>query len=150
MLRAGLARLLSWSEPGAEIVGEVETAVEAAAAALDLRPDVALVDLGLPAEDPRPARPAASGPATGSPACCSAAPRLAVVGLCEAGDDDLVAEAMRAGARGCVDGADRPALARAVVAAGRGQAILSDVVLGQLHRGCAPRTSPSGSARCAS
>jgi DNA-binding NarL/FixJ family response regulator len=43
---------------------------------------------------------------------------------------------MRAGARGCVDTAvDGPELARAVVAAGRGQAILSGPVLRQLHRG---------------
>ena len=131
VLRAGLARLLTWTEPGAEIVGEVETAVEAAAAALELRPDVALVDLGLPA-DPGGQRPRDG--VTGL--LLAAAPRLAVVGLCEAGDDDLVAEAMRAGARGCVDlGATGPQLAQAVVAAGRGQAILSDVVLGQLHRG---------------
>ena len=131
VLRAGLARLLTWTEPGAEIVGEVETAVEAAAAALELRPDVALVDLGLPA-DPGGQRPRDG--VTGL--LLAAAPRLAVVGLCEAGDDDLVAEAMRAGARGCVDlGATGPQLAQAVVAAARGQAILSDVVLGQLHRG---------------
>ncbi len=43
---------------------------------------------------------------------------------------------MRAGARGCVDiRADGPELAAAVVAAGRGQAILSGPVLAQLHRG---------------
>jgi DNA-binding NarL/FixJ family response regulator len=43
---------------------------------------------------------------------------------------------MRAGAHGFVDaGADGPELARAVVAAGRGQAILSAPVLRQLHRG---------------
>ena len=63
-------------------------------------------------------------------------PRLAVVALCEADDDERVADAMRAGARGCVDtGVDGPELARAVVAAGRGQAILSGPVLRQLHRG---------------
>src|SRR5208282_5612768 len=63
-------------------------------------------------------------------------PDLAVVGLCEAGDDEQVAKAIRAGARGCVDAAsDGPELARAVVAAGRGQAILSGPVLGRLHRG---------------
>ncbi len=131
VLRAGLARLLTWSEPGAEIVGEVETADEAIAAGRDLRPDVALVDLGLPA-DAGGLRPRDG--VTGL--LLAAVPALAVVGLCEAGDDDLVAEAMRAGARGCVDlGATGPQLAQAVVAAGRGQAILSDVVLGQLHRG---------------
>ncbi len=63
-------------------------------------------------------------------------PGLAVVGLCEVGDEKLVASAVRAGARGCVDmGADGPELARAVVAAGRGQAILSGPVLQRLHRG---------------
>jgi DNA-binding NarL/FixJ family response regulator len=92
---------------------------------------VALVDLGLPAD--------ASGqrPRDGvAGMLLAAAPRLAVVGLCEAGDDELVADAMRAGARGCVDlSASGPQLAQAVVAAVRGEALLSDVVLGQLHRG---------------
>jgi DNA-binding NarL/FixJ family response regulator len=61
---------------------------------------------------------------------------MAVVGLCEPGDDERVAAAMRAGARGCVNAdIDGPELARAVVAAGRGQAILSGPVLRQLHRG---------------
>jgi DNA-binding NarL/FixJ family response regulator/signal transduction histidine kinase len=131
VLRAGLARLLTWTEPGTEIVGEVETADEAAGACLELRPDVALVDLGLPADaDAQRPRDGVTG------LLLAAVPQLAVVGLCEAGDDDLVADAMRAGARGCVDlGATGPQLAQAVVAAGRGQAILSDVVLGQLHRG---------------
>ena len=63
-------------------------------------------------------------------------PELAVVGLCEAGDERLVAEAMRVGARGCVDTwADGPELARAIIAAGRGQAILSAPALAQLQRG---------------
>ena len=127
MLRAGLARLLSWTEPGIEVVGEVATAEQALEACRDLRPDVALVDLGLTAGG---RRPGVTGLLLGR------YPHLAVVGLCEAGDDELVAEAMRAGARGCVDtGADGPELARAVVAAGRGQAILSGPVLRQLHRG---------------
>ena len=59
-----------------------------------------------------------------------------MVGLCEAGDERLVAEAMRVGARGCVDTwADGPELARAIIAAGRGQAILSAPALAQLQRG---------------
>jgi signal transduction histidine kinase/DNA-binding NarL/FixJ family response regulator len=131
VLRAGLARLLTWTEPGTEIVGEVATADEAIRACLELRPDVALVDLGLPADagGQRP-RDGVTG------LLLAAVPRLAVVGLCGAGDDELVADAMRAGARGCVDlDATGPQLAQTVVAAGRGQAILSDVVLGQLHRG---------------
>jgi DNA-binding NarL/FixJ family response regulator len=62
-------------------------------------------------------------------------PGLAVVGICAA-DDERVTAMVRAGARGCVDASiDGPELARAVVAAGRGQAILSGSVLRQLHRG---------------
>jgi DNA-binding NarL/FixJ family response regulator len=63
-------------------------------------------------------------------------PGLPVVGVCEAGDEPLVAAAMKAGARGCVDvAADGPELARAVLAAGRGQAYLSGAVLARLQRG---------------
>ena len=129
VLRAGLARLLTWTEPGVEVVGEVGTAEQAWKPA---RPCGLMWrwSTGMP---PWPSRRAA---AAGLAGLLIAVPQLAVVGICAAGDDELVADAMRAGARGCVDvGATGPELAQAVVAAGRGQAILSDVVLGQLHRG---------------
>jgi DNA-binding NarL/FixJ family response regulator/signal transduction histidine kinase len=123
LLRAGTARLLSGAEPGIEVAAEVATTGEALAACRALRPDVVLADLGLPGGDV-------------TSALLTELPGLAVVGLCETGDEKLVASAMRAGARGCVDvGADGPELARAVVAAGRGQAILSGLVLARLHRG---------------
>jgi signal transduction histidine kinase/DNA-binding NarL/FixJ family response regulator len=122
VLRAGLARLLSWTEPGIAVVGEVATGKDALEACQALRPDVALVDLGLPAD------------VIGG--LLDLDPHLAVVGVCEAGDDERVADAMRAGARGCVDiGSDGLELSRTVVAAGRGQAILSGPVLQQLRRG---------------
>ena len=118
LLRAGIARLLSTTDPGLEVVGEVTTAEQALAACSGLRPDVVLADLGLT-----------------SP-LLSRYPDLAVVGLCEVDDEQMVASAIRAGARGCVDtGADGPELARAVIAAGRGQAILSGPALQRLHRG---------------
>ena len=118
VVRAGIIRLLSGTEPGIEVVGEVATAADALDACRELRPDVVLADLDV------------TGLLLGDD------PGLAVVGLCEAGDEKLLASVMRAGARGCVDmGADGPELARAVVAAGRGQAILSGPVLRQLHRG---------------
>jgi signal transduction histidine kinase/DNA-binding NarL/FixJ family response regulator len=124
LLRAGIVRLLSGHEPGIEVVGEVATAEQALDACRDLQPEVVLADLGLAAE--------MAGLLLGLD------PGLAVVGLCDVGDEKLVASAMRAGARGCVDvGADGPELVRAVVAAGRGQAILSGPVLEQLHRGLA-------------
>jgi DNA-binding NarL/FixJ family response regulator/signal transduction histidine kinase len=125
LLRAGIAALLSGHEPGIEVIGEVATAEQALEACHDLRPDVVLADLGLSSS---------AGGVTGL--LLSRDPDLAVVGLCEIGDEKLVASAMRAGARGCVDmGADGPELLRAVAAAGRGQAILSGPVLQQLHRG---------------
>jgi DNA-binding NarL/FixJ family response regulator len=137
VLRAGIARLLTAAEPGLEVVGEVATAEQALDGCSGLRPDVVLADLGLTAVGPLP------GPGHPEPLApdvtgllLSRYPDLAVVGLCEVGDEKLVASAMRAGARGCVDmGADGPELARAVVAAGRGQAILSGPVLDRLHRG---------------
>ena len=126
MVQAGLSRLLSWTEPGVEVVGEAGTAADALEACRALRPDVVLAGLGLTAGDGTSAIRLLLGHE----------PRLAVVALCEADDDERVADAMRAGARGCVDtGVDGPELARAVVAAGRGQAILSGPVLRQLHRG---------------
>lgn len=119
VLRAGLVRLLAGHEPGIEVIGEAGTAEQALAACQDLRPDVVLADLG-----------SVTGLLLGRD------PGLAVVGLCEVGAEKLVADAIRAGARGCIDmDADGPELLRAVVAAGRGQAILSGAVLRQLHRG---------------
>jgi signal transduction histidine kinase/DNA-binding NarL/FixJ family response regulator len=126
VVRAGLSRLLSWTEPGVEVIGEAGTAADALEACRALRPDVVLAGLGLTTGDGTSAIRMLLGHE----------PRLAVVALCEADDDGRVADAMRAGARGCVDtGVDGPELARAVVAAGRGQAILSGPVLRQLHRG---------------
>jgi DNA-binding NarL/FixJ family response regulator len=130
-LRAGLARLLTWTEPGLEIVGEAATARAAAAACRAERPEVALVDLGLVTD-------------SGDPGGITAVligehESLAVVGLVDPGHeqaDDQVATAMRAGARGCVDiDADGPELAQAVVAAARGQAVLSAPMLRQLRQG---------------
>jgi DNA-binding NarL/FixJ family response regulator/signal transduction histidine kinase len=143
LLRAGIARLLSATDPGLEVVGEAATAEQALDACSGLRPDVVLADLVLPVglgltsggPPPGPGRPGPVAPdVTGL--LLSRHPHLAVVGLCEVGDEKLVASAIRAGARGCVDtGADGPELARAVIAAGRGQAMLSGPALQRLHRG---------------
>jgi signal transduction histidine kinase/DNA-binding NarL/FixJ family response regulator len=133
LLRAGVARLLSGTDPGLEVVGEAATAAEALDACADLRPDVVLADLGLG----HPALLAPDGAGQDIAGLLLGQDRdLAVVGLCEVGDEKLVASAIRAGARGCVDtGADGPELARALIAAGRGQAILSGPALQRLHRG---------------
>jgi signal transduction histidine kinase/DNA-binding NarL/FixJ family response regulator len=134
LLRAGIVRLLSGHEPGIDVIGEAATAEQALEACRDLRPDVVLADLGLAAGDTRARRHGLAGDVAAL--LLSHCPDLSVVGLCEVGDSKLVARATRAGARGCVDmGANGPELVSAVVAAGRGQAILSGPVLEQLHRG---------------
>jgi signal transduction histidine kinase/DNA-binding NarL/FixJ family response regulator len=161
--RAGLARLLAWTEPGIEVIAEVGTIRQALDACQSLQPDVALVDLCLPPGDELPEADDSAAPADGgapladggaarpparpaghqaagrqevTAALLAADPRLAVVGLSESDAGERVASAMRAGARGCVDvSAGGAELARAVIAAARGQAILSGQALRQLHRG---------------
>ena len=159
---AGLAG--SGFEPRIEIVGEAASADAAVAACRELRPDVVLADLGLTTlagtaaptvtstststtgisstrtpstrTTPDAAAEVPDDPAGVTELLLGELPDLAVVGLCEAGDERLVAEAMRVGARGCVDTwADGRELARAIIAAGRGQAILSAPALAQLQRG---------------
>ena len=132
-LRAGLARLLTWTEPGIEVVGEAATAGEAIDACRETRPDVALVDLGLSADEDEYGESRAAAGVTGL--LLSHQPGLSVVGVCDE-DDERVAASIKAGARGCVDSsADGSELARAVIAASRGQAVLSGPMLTQLHRG---------------
>ena len=63
LLRAGIARLLSATDPGLEVVGEAATAEQALDACSDLRPDVVLADLGLTAGGPEAGGPPAAGPA---------------------------------------------------------------------------------------
>ena len=157
LLRAGLVRLLSLTGPGITVVGEAATTAEALVACAELSPDVVVADLRL---ERAPVSPALVGPVLVSPAVVGTAradavqagaggagagiiaclldrwPALPVMGVCEAGDERLVAAAMTAGARGCVDtAADGRELARAVLAAGRGQAFLSGPVLARLQRG---------------
>jgi signal transduction histidine kinase/DNA-binding NarL/FixJ family response regulator len=124
VVRAGIARLLSWTEPGIEVVGEAASTAEAAAAQEVLQPDVVLAAI-------------APGEAAATVALLHGqAPRPAVVALCESADQELGAEAVSAGALGCVHPSmDGPELARAVLAASRGEVILPGPVLRELHRG---------------
>jgi DNA-binding NarL/FixJ family response regulator len=131
-LRAGLRWLLTQAEPALEIIGEARSGDELLGMCRTVKPDVVLVDLRLTVG----AKGAALARMGAASALLAAEPEVAVVGLCESDDDELVADAIRAGARGCVDtGVSGPELSQAVVAAAHGQAILSKVVLGQLRHG---------------
>jgi DNA-binding NarL/FixJ family response regulator/signal transduction histidine kinase len=128
VVRAGVARLLSRASPSIEVVGEAADAREAASLQDAVEADVVVTGL----------RPTAAGEADGIvlTRLMVEKGRAAVVCLAEPGDDDLVMAALRAGAQGCLDRqVSGPALAQAVVAAGRGQAVLSAPALQGLHRG---------------
>ena len=81
--RAGLARLLTWAEPGIEVVAEAATTGQARSACADLHPDVIVADLGLPP----------GGDPDVVTALLRGDPGRAVVGICEAGGDQEVAAA---------------------------------------------------------
>jgi DNA-binding NarL/FixJ family response regulator/signal transduction histidine kinase len=126
LTRAGLSRLLAWSGEILSVVGEAESGDDALAAA---RPDVVVVGPDVPGQADLVGRVTT---AEGGPA---------VVVMCGAGDHRAVAEALLAGAHGCVETtADGPALARAVVAASRGESLVPDtsVWAGRLTREANP------------
>jgi len=109
LLRAGISRLLAWSDPSLAVVGEAADGAVIAA----IRPAVVVVGPDLDGQDEL-IRNAVSG-------------GVSVVAVCAAGDHHAVAEALVAGAHCCVETtADGPTLARAVVAASRGESLVSD------------------------
>jgi signal transduction histidine kinase/DNA-binding NarL/FixJ family response regulator len=130
LVRSGVTRLLSMTEPGIEVVGEAATASEARAMQSRVQADVVIATLRLErVEDGLDAVELTRE-------LMAQQPSVGILGLCEIGDDLGVTALLRAGARGCVDvNADGPTLAQAVIAAGRGQAVLSVAALRHLSDG---------------
>jgi DNA-binding NarL/FixJ family response regulator/signal transduction histidine kinase len=129
VVRAGLVRLLGRAEPEVQVVGEVADAREVVDAVRVLEPDVVLLDLRMPGLD---------GVRLTS-YVRAASPGAAVLVMTDDLGDELLQEAVRAGARGCVGSdVEGPALVRAVLAATRGDVLLSERVL----RGFADRDGP--------
>ncbi|HEX3823590.1 MAG TPA: hybrid sensor histidine kinase/response regulator transcription factor [Mycobacteriales bacterium] len=128
VLRAGVARLLTQASVNLEVAGEA-AGVDQAIKLLDAvgaAVVVASLRLGDGSESDVDALSRLLSNSGNSAVLCLSAP----------GDEELVVAAVRAGAHGCLDnGVDGPALAQAVVAAGRGQAVLSGIALQRLHRG---------------
>jgi len=113
LFRDGVRALLASLE-GLEVVGEAATGDDALALALELRPDVVLMDVQMPGLDGIEATRRLRG----------AAPEVGVVVVTMYEDDELVFAALRAGARGYVlKGAGQEQLVRAIEAVARGEAL---------------------------
>jgi DNA-binding NarL/FixJ family response regulator len=113
VFRDGLRTLLSSSE-GFEVVGDAANGTEAVARALELQPDVVVMDLNMPELDGIEA----------TRALVQASPHMRVLVLTMFDDDDSVFAAMRAGAAGYVlKGADQTEIVRAIRSVGSGEAI---------------------------
>jgi DNA-binding NarL/FixJ family response regulator len=120
--RRGLGALLA-SLPDVELVGEAadgETAVELAGT---LRPDVVVMDLGMPG----------IGGVEATRRVVAALPSIAVLVLTMLDEDESVFAAMRAGARGyVVKGADTDDVLRALQSVARGDAVFGPAVAGRV------------------
>jgi DNA-binding NarL/FixJ family response regulator len=116
--RAGLAALLG-SVDGVTLAGEATSGEETVARALDLHPDVVLMDLHMPGRNGIEA----------TREIVSAAPHIAVLVLTMHEDDESVFAAVQAGARGyLVKGARQGELLRAVHAVAEGGAVFGPAV----------------------
>ncbi|GIF69223.1 DNA-binding response regulator [Asanoa ishikariensis] len=115
VFRYGIRAVLT-SDPRSDLVGEAGTGDEAVAKALDLAPDVVLMDLTMPGLNGVEA----------TRRIMAARPRTNVLVVTMFDDSASVLAAVRAGARGyLVKGADRDEVLRAVHAAAAGEAIFS-------------------------
>ena len=116
--RAGLAALLG-SVDGITLAGEATSGEEAISRALDLHPDIVLMDLHMPGRNGIEA----------TREIVSAAPHIAVLVLTMHEDDESVFAAVQAGARGyLVKGARQAELLRAVHAVAEGGAVFGPAV----------------------
>jgi signal transduction histidine kinase/DNA-binding NarL/FixJ family response regulator len=131
LVRAGVTRLLARAGLSIEVVGETSTVEDAVALAAAAEPDVVVAGLRLGTDEESDRAALAELLARKGDA--------AVLFLAAPADDDLIGAALRAGAHGCLDeGLEAPMLAQAVLAAGRGQAVLSGTALHHLRGGHAP------------
>ncbi|AMB57778.1 hybrid sensor histidine kinase/response regulator transcription factor [Microterricola viridarii] len=132
VVRAGLVRVLGHVEPDIEVVGEIAEAGAALEAYELLRPHVVLANLDLPHIDG----------AQLTSYLRAFDPRASVVLIVRNASDERMRGAARIGATGFVEyAADPIELTRAVVAAARGESLLSSAFLSRLA--AAPGTADS-------
>jgi len=122
LVREGLRALLT-SLPGMTVVGECDNGEDAVARALDLQPDVILMDLHLPRLNGIEA----------TRRIVQASPHIALLVLTMLEDDDSVFGTMRAGARGyLLKGAGKAEVLRAITVVAHGEAIFSPPIAQRL------------------
>src|SRR3712207_5931884 len=122
VFRYGMRALLS-SEPDTEPVGEAANGQEAVAQALELSPDVILMDFDMPQMNGIEAMRQ----------ILEASPQTSILMVTMSEDDESVVEAMRAGARGYVlKDAGAAETLRAIRAVAGGEAIFSPTVARRL------------------
>jgi DNA-binding NarL/FixJ family response regulator len=120
IIRYGLRIMLN-AQPGIEVVGEAADGREAVRLARELRPDVCLFDIRMPALDGLEATRLVAGPGVADP--------LAVVVITTFDLDEYVYGALRAGARGFLLKDTGPdLLAQAVRSASDGEALIAPSV----------------------
>lgn len=111
------------SMPETEVVGQATTGREAVARAIELQPDVVLMDLQMPD----------GGGLTAIRELTRLNPETRILVVTLFADDESVFTALKAGARGYVlKDADEDEIIRAIQAVGRGEAIFSPVIATRL------------------
>jgi DNA-binding NarL/FixJ family response regulator len=122
MFRKGMRALLESME-GVQVVGEAQNGEQAVELALELKPDVVLMDLQMPKGN--------GLSATRELVRLVPDARILVVTLFE--DDDSIFAALRAGARGYIlKDADEGEMMRAIRSVGEGEAIFSPAIAARL------------------
>lgn len=118
LYREGLAGAIA-TMPGKEVVGEARDGAEAVRLALELTPDVVVMDLHMPAMNGVDA----------TRAITTELPGVAVLVLTMLEGDDSVFAAVRAGAKGyLLKGADRAEIARSLEAVAHGEVVFSSSI----------------------
>ncbi len=136
IVREGL-RLILETEDDFALVGEAGDGAEALRLAVELQPDVVLMDLRMPGMDGL----------TAIERLHTAQPRVAVVILTTYNEDDLMVRGLRAGARGyLLKDTGREALFNAIRAAARGETLLRPEVLAKVLAHTEPASARSDGA----
>jgi DNA-binding NarL/FixJ family response regulator/signal transduction histidine kinase len=132
LVRAGLVRMLAAAEPDVQVVGEIGEAPDVVDAVRVLEPDAVVLPLRMPKLDG----------ARLTSYIRAANPAVSVLVMTDDHADDLLRDAIHAGARGCIGSdVDGPALARAVLAAVRGDVLVTHQVLSHF---AGPATASGG------